>query len=59
MTNLAARLAETAKAHQILVGPETVRWLGNGYQVEALGRTQVKNLADAIALYCVFGSMNG
>jgi adenylate cyclase len=58
VTNLAARLAETAKAHQILVGPETVRRLGDGYQVEALGRQHLKNLADAIDLYCVLGSLN-
>ncbi|NOT54000.1 MAG: response regulator [Deltaproteobacteria bacterium] len=58
VTNLAARLAETAKAHQILVGPETVRRLGNGYQVEALGRQHLKNFTDAIDLHRILGSAN-
>jgi class 3 adenylate cyclase len=59
VTNLAARLAETAKAHQIFVGPETVRRLGDGYQVESLGCQHLKNLTDAIDLYLILGSANG
>lgn len=59
VTNLAARLAGTAQANQILVGPETVRRLGDGYQVESLGRQHLKNFADAIDLYCVLGPVNG
>ena len=38
VTNLAARLAATARAGQLLVGPETVRRLGQRYQVQRLGR---------------------
>src|SRR3989442_12588783 len=37
VTNLAARLAATAKAGQLLIGPETVRRLGQRYHVEGLG----------------------
>jgi class 3 adenylate cyclase len=44
VTNLAARLAATAEAGQILVGPETVRRLGDGYRVERLGHACLKNL---------------
>ena len=58
VTNLAARLAGTAQANQILVGPETVQRLGDGYQVESLGRQHLKNFADAIDLYRILGSAN-
>jgi hypothetical protein len=40
------------------VGPETVRRLGDGYQVEALGRQHLKNFADATDLYRILGSAN-
>jgi CheY-like chemotaxis protein len=55
VTNLAARLAATAKAGQLLVGPETVRRLGQRYHVERLGRKHLKNLAEAVDLYRVLG----
>ena len=55
VTNLAARLAATAKAGQLLVGPETVRRLGNRYQVERLGCKPLKNLAQAVDIYHVLG----
>jgi DNA-binding response OmpR family regulator len=58
VTNLAARLAGAATANQILAGPETVRRLGDGYQVESLGRQPLKNFADAIDLYRILGSAN-
>jgi DNA-binding response OmpR family regulator len=58
VTNLAARLAGTAQANQILVGPETVRRLGDGYQVKSLGRQQLKNLAEATDLYRILDSTN-
>ena len=45
VTNLAARLAATAQAGQLLVGLETVRRLGHRYQVERLGCEHLKNLA--------------
>jgi DNA-binding response OmpR family regulator len=53
VANLAARLAATAQAGQLLVGPETVRRLGNYYQVERLGREHLKNLAQAVDIYRV------
>ena len=55
VTNLAARLAVTAKAGQLLVGPETVRRLGQRYHVERLGCEHLKNLAQAVDIYRVLG----
>jgi adenylate cyclase len=55
VTNLAARLAATAKAGQLLVGPETVRRLGQRYHVERLGREHLKNLAQAVDIYRILG----
>jgi class 3 adenylate cyclase len=55
VTNLAARLAATAKAGQLLVGPETVRRLGQRYQVERLGREYLKNLGETVDIYRVLG----
>ena len=55
VTNLAARLAATAQAGQLLVGPETVRRLGNRYHVERLGCEHLKNLAKAVDIYHVLG----
>jgi class 3 adenylate cyclase len=55
VTNLAARLAATAKAGQLLVGPETVRRLGQRYQVQRLGRESLKNLDETVDIYRVLG----
>jgi class 3 adenylate cyclase len=55
VTNLAARLAATAKAGQLLVGPETVRRLGQRYQVERLGHESLKNLDEIVDIYRVLG----
>jgi DNA-binding response OmpR family regulator len=55
VTNLAARLAATAEAGQLLVGPETVRRLGEHYRVERLSRERLKNLHEAIDIYRVLG----
>lgn len=55
VTNLAARLAGVAEAGQILVGPETVRRLGNHYYLEKLGHTRLKNVAEAIEIHRVLG----
>ncbi len=49
------RLAATAKAGQLLVGPETVHRLGQRYHVERLGREHLKNLAEAVDIYRVLG----
>jgi class 3 adenylate cyclase len=48
VTNLAARLAATAEAGQLLVGPETVRRLGDGYHLERLGLVSLKNLDEVV-----------
>jgi class 3 adenylate cyclase len=55
VTNLAARLAGAAAAGQILVGPETVRRLGDRYRLERLGRERLKNIGAAIDIYRVLG----
>jgi class 3 adenylate cyclase len=55
VTNLAARLAATAQAGQLLVGPETVRRLGQRYQVERLGREPLKNFDQHVDIYRILG----
>jgi len=55
VTNLAARLAATAQAGQLLVGPETVHRLGKRYQVARLGCEPLKNLPRAVDIYRVLG----
>jgi class 3 adenylate cyclase len=55
VTNLAARLAATAGAGQLLVGPETIRRLGDGYRVERLGHASLKNLDEPVEIYRVLG----
>jgi DNA-binding response OmpR family regulator len=50
VTNLAARLAATAEDGQLLVGPETVRRLGDGYRLERLGLVCLKNLDEVVEI---------
>ena len=57
VTNLAARLASTAEAGQLLVGPETARRLGERYRLAQLGRERLKNLAEAVDIYRVLGPL--
>jgi class 3 adenylate cyclase len=56
VTNLAARLAALASAGQLLAGPETIRRLGNRYQVQRLDRMPLKNLDEIVDIYHVLGS---
>ncbi len=55
VTNLAARLAAAAESGQIIVGPETVRRLGNRYLLERLSLERLKNIADNVQLHRVLG----
>jgi class 3 adenylate cyclase len=55
VTNLASRLADVAEAGQILVGPETVRRLGDCYLLERIGREHLKNIAEAVDIRRVLG----
>jgi adenylate cyclase len=55
VTNLAARLAATAMAGQLLIGPATVHRLGGRYRIERLGREPLKNLVEAVDIYRVLG----
>ena len=55
VTNLAARLAGIAEAGQILVGPETVRRLGDRYRLQRLGRERLKNIVEAVDVHRILG----
>ncbi len=55
VTNLAARLASIAEAGQILVGPETVRRLGDRYCLQRLGHEHLKNIAEAVEIHTSWG----
>jgi class 3 adenylate cyclase len=57
VTNLVSRLANIAKAGEILVGPETARRLGEHYQMQRLGWEQLKNIATPIEIYCLCGPL--
>jgi len=57
VTNLVSRLADIAKAGEILVGPETARRLGEHYQMQRLGWEQLKNIATPIEIYCLCGPL--
>ena len=56
VTNLAARLAGAAAPGQILVGPETVRRLGDRFTLERLGREGLKNIAEPIEVCRILSS---
>jgi class 3 adenylate cyclase len=49
--NVAARLANVAQAGQILVGPETVRRLGNRYVVKTEGCRKLKNIEEEVETF--------
>jgi class 3 adenylate cyclase len=56
VSNLAARLADCSAAGQLVVGPETVRRLGNRYHLEKIGCKRLKNIAQPVDIYRVLGS---
>jgi class 3 adenylate cyclase len=53
--NLAARLAASAESGQLLVGPETVRRLGERYRIERVGHELLQDLGEAIEVCRVLG----
>jgi class 3 adenylate cyclase len=55
VTNLAARLAASAESGQLLVGPETVRRLGERYRLERLGHELLQDLGEAVEVCRVLG----
>ncbi len=55
VSNLAARLADVSDAGQLVVGPETVRRLGNRYHLEKIGCKRLKNIAQPVDIYRVLG----
>lgn len=51
LTNLAARLASTARPGQILVGPETAKRVKDLFRLEGLGLTHFKNIKNAVEVF--------
>jgi DNA-binding response OmpR family regulator len=51
VTNLAARLAQTARAGEILAGPDTVARIADRFAVEALERRALKGMSELTPLY--------
>lgn len=59
VTTLAARLAETAGAGEILAGPETVKRLRGRYRLERAGPQRLKNIAEPLEVHRVIGPPPG
>ena len=57
VTNLASRLADAAEPGQVLVSAETVRQLDDRFQLEEMGRRQLRNIAGPIDIYRVVGDV--
>lgn len=55
VTNLAARLAEVARDGEVLVGPATVRRLGDRYRLERVTRGRLKNISDEVEHHRIVG----
>lgn len=53
VVNLAARLEASAGVGQILIGPETMRRLGDRYPLVNLGCQPLKNITEPIDIYCL------
>jgi class 3 adenylate cyclase len=58
VTNLVARLAEMARASEILIGPETARRLGEHYRLQRLGWDQLKNIETPVEIYSLGGHLS-
>jgi DNA-binding response OmpR family regulator len=59
VTTLAARLAQTAGAGEILAGPETVKRLGGRYRLERIGPQRLKNITEPLEAHRVIGPPSG
>ena len=57
VTNLAARLADIARAGEILIGPEMAQRLGDRYRLQRIGREQLKNIDIPVEIYCLGGHL--
>ena len=53
ITNLAARLADLAEPGQIALGPETVKRVGERYDLRRLGPVELKNIAKPVDVHCI------
>jgi len=58
VTNLAARLADIARAGEILIGPEMAQRLGDRYRLQRIGREQLKNIDIPVEIYCLGGHLS-
>ncbi len=56
VTNMAARLSDTAAAGEILITPRVRSELRNGYQVEQVGDVDLKGFAHAQSVYRLLGN---
>ena len=57
VTNLVSRLADIARAGEILIGPETARRLGERYRLQRLGWEQLKNIDTLVEIHCLGGHL--
>jgi DNA-binding response OmpR family regulator len=55
VTNLAARLAQAARAGEILAGPETVQRVADRFVVEAVERRALRGINEGVVLHRVVG----
>jgi class 3 adenylate cyclase len=53
--NLAARLQALAEPGSVLIAPSTRRLLGNLFRLQALGRHEIKGLAEPVEVWAVEG----
>jgi class 3 adenylate cyclase len=58
VVNLAARIAGVAEGGAILVGPETARRIEGDLPTKEIGKRQLKNVKDEVALYQVTEDAN-
>jgi class 3 adenylate cyclase len=54
--NLAARLQALAEPGSVVIAPATRRLIGNRFQLRALGRHEVKGLAEPVEAWAVEGA---
>ena len=55
-TNVAARLQSVADAGEVVVGPETARMLGDGWELSPLGAIRVKGRSQEVEAFRLLGA---
>ncbi len=51
--NIAARLQSLAKPNSVVIGPSTRRLVNRAFELEAMGRHQLKGITEAVAVWTV------